>query len=445
MRGRTVKMEQRKFIPFTEEMKKDYTILVPNMLPRHFKLIIQVLKNYGFNLELLETNGPHIAETGLKYVHNDTCYPAILVIGKFIDAMKSGKYDPHKTALILFQTGGGCRASNYVSLLRKALEKAGYGFVPVIGFSLGGLEEHPGFKMTVPILHRLIYAIMYGDILLSLVNQCKPYEIKKGDSEKLADELTVKLAKEMEEEKVSFKRVKENCRKILDRFGSIPMVKTEKIKVGVVGEIYVKYSPLGNNNLEDFLVSEGAEVVVPGLMDFFFYCIIAYITDYQLYGINKLKYPVYKFVFNYLVKMQQQIIDIVKEDGRFSPATPITHTMKLIEDYIGVGAKMGEGWLLPAEMLELNDSGVHNIVCTQPFGCLPNHICGKGMMKPLKDRNPDMNIVAIDYDAGATRVNQENRIKLMLSNARANMEEKQKKASPTPKSDGKDIEEPLTV
>lgn len=432
-------MEQRKYIPFTEEMKKEYTILVPNMLPRHFKLIIQVLKNYGYKLDLLESSGSQIAETGLKYVHNDTCYPAILVIGQFLDALKSGKYDVHKVALILFQTGGGCRASNYIFLLRKALERAGYGFIPVISLSLNGLEQHPGFKLTVPLLHRMYYAVIYGDILLSLVNQCKPYELVKGDSERLADEWTVKLAGMMDDEGVSFKKVKENCKMILSEFKNIQRIPTEKVKVGVVGEIYVKYSPLGNNNLEQFLIDEGAEVVVPGLLDFFMYCIVSNFTDYQLYGLKKMRYPIYKFVFNYLVKQQRDIIELMKTDGNFTPPTPITHTMELIEDFMGFGTKMGEGWLLPAEMLELNDEGVHNIVCTQPFGCLPNHICGKGMMKPLKDANPDMNIVAIDYDAGATKVNQENRIKLMLANARANMEEKKSTSMPIPEKEKEKI------
>jgi len=205
-------MEERKYIPFTEEMKKEYTILIPNMLPRHFKLVMQVMKNYGYKAELLETQGPEIVETGLKYVHNDTCYPAILVIGQFINALQSGKYDINKVALILFQTGGGCRASNYIFLLRKALEKAGYGFIPVISFSLTGIETHPGFKLSIPFIHRLFYAIMYGDMLLSLVNQCKPYELVAGETERLADEYTVKLVELMESEGVSFKNVKKNCR-----------------------------------------------------------------------------------------------------------------------------------------------------------------------------------------------------------------------------------------
>lgn len=419
-------MEERKYVEFTEEMRKTYTILAPNMLPRHFKMMMRVFSSYGYNIELLETTGHRIIETGLKYVHNDTCYPAILVIGQFIDALKSGKYDVHKTALIYFQTGGGCRASNYIFLLRKALQKAGYGFVPVISINLAGLEKHSGFKLTVPLLHRLFYAIIYGDVLMNIANQCKPYELNKGETERLADKFTLELANKMQTEGVSFKRVKENCKEMLESFAKIPRSNETKVKVGVVGEIYVKYSPLGNNNLEQFLLDEGAEVVVPGLLDFFMYCIISNITDISLYGLHKMRKPILDFIFNYLVKQQKDIIALMEEDGNFAPPTPITHTMELIQDFMGLGTKMGEGWLLPAEMLELNDEGVHNIVCTQPFGCLPNHICGKGMMKPLKEKNPDMNIVAIDYDSGASKVNQENRIKLMLANARANLEEKER-------------------
>ncbi len=418
---------ERNYIPFTKEMKKDYTILAPNMLPMHFKLIMQVLRNYGYNIELLETQGEELVQTGLKYVHNDTCYPAILVIGQFIDAIKSGKYDPHKVALILFQTGGGCRASNYIFLLRKALEKAGYGYVPVISFSLAGLENHPGFKLTLPIWHRMVYAAIYADLLMSLVNQVRPYEINKGDAEALADSYTHLLAKGMEEDGVSFKKAKAKCREILDAFAKIPVKYENKVQVGVVGEIYVKYSPLGNNNLVDFLIEEGAEVTVPGLLDFCMYCVHNMVMDYKLYKRGKVLYPIIKFVDNFLIKTQQEICDIIEEHGRFKAPTPFTTTLKLGEGYIGHGCKMGEGWLLTSEMLELGHSGVKNIVCTQPFGCLPNHICGKGMMKPIKDKNPDINIVAIDYDASASRVNQENRIKLMLSTAKENLEKEEQK------------------
>lgn len=400
-------------------MKESYTILVPNMLPMHFKLILQVLNNYGYHTELLETQGPSIPETGLKYVHNDTCYPALLVIGQFISALQSGKYDPHKTALILFQTGGGCRASNYIPLLRKALEKAGFGFVPVISFSLAGIEKHPGFRLTLPILHRMLYALIYADLLLCLLNQCRPYEINKGESQKLADAITAELARSMKDDGISFAKVKKTCRQIIARFAAIPRRPANKIKVGIVGEIYVKYSPLGNNNLEQFLIDEGAEPVTPGLLDFMLYCLYNNLEDFKLYGMKKLLYPACRIAYRMLTARQEAICRIVEEDGTFLPPARFSRLVDLVgRQYIGKGTKMGEGWLLPAEMLDLYHSGVKNIVCAQPFGCLPNHICGKGMMKPLKDANPDINIVAVDYDPGATRVNQENRIKLMLANAK---------------------------
>ena len=424
------------YVKFTKEMKEQgYTILVPNMLPMQFKLIMRILNNYGYKTELLETFGPQISETGLKYVHNDTCYPAILVIGQFINALQSGKYDPNKVALILFQTGGGCRASNYISLLRKALEKAGYGHVPVISFSLAGIEKHPGWKLSIGMLHQMLYAVLYGDMLMTLVNQCRPYELNKGDAEALADKWVKKLTDQMAREKVQqYHHVLQNYRRIVEEFGSIPMDRSKpRTRVGIVGEIYVKYSPLGNNNLETFLGSEGAEVVVPGLLDFCLYCVYNNIMGRKMYGTDKLKYPAYKFAFNFLSKKQQHMIDIIEEHGMFDPPTPISHTISLADGYINIGTKMGEGWLLTAEMLELSDKGVKNIICTQPFGCLPNHICGKGMMKPIKEKNPDINIVAIDYDAGASQVNQINRIKLMLSNARMReepLQEKENKREP---------------
>ena len=409
---------EKTYISFTKEMQKDYTVLVPNMLPMHFTLLCKVFRNFGIRAELLTTSGQEIKDTGLKYVHNDTCYPAILVIGQFIHALQSGKYDPHKTALILFQTGGGCRASNYINLLRKALEKAGFAYVPVISMSVAGLEDHPGFDLSVPMLHRLVYAVLYGDLLMLLRNQCRPYEIRKGESEELALAWTNRLAKEMDKgQKISYRRVKENYKEMIADFNKIPRAELKKPRVGVVGEIYVKYSPLANNHLEDFLVKEGAEVTVPGLTDFCLYCVYNYLLDTKLQGRNKKLYPLYRIAYRFLIKKQKDLIDAIRENSEFVPPNPFEHTVSLVKGYIGLGTKMGEGWLLTAEMLELSHQGVKNIVCTQPFGCLPNHICGKGMMRPIKERNPDVNIVAIDYDAGATAVNQENRLKLMLANS----------------------------
>lgn len=436
---------EKNYVAFTEEMKKDYTILVPPMLPMHFKMIISVLRTYGYTLELLEDTGPHIADMGLKYVHNDTCYPAILMIGEFMNAILSGKYDPHKVAIIMFQTGGGCRASNYISLLRKALKKAGYGYVPVISFSLAGIEDHPGFKLTLPKLHGMLYAVVYGDLLLSLSNQCRPYEINKGQTKALADSWTKKLGRELGSgAKIRYNDIKENYKKIVADFAAIPLEKRRAVKVGIVGEIFVKYSPLGNNNLEDFLVSEGAETVVPGLMDFCLYCVYNNINDYRLYRRGSVFYMLLcKLAYKFVCDKKRDVCRIIEEDGNFEPLTDFTHTPSLTKGYIGTGTKMGEGWLLTAEMIELSKMGVKNIVCTQPFGCLPNHICGKGMMKLVKEKNPDVNIVAIDYDAGATRVNQVNRLKLMLANA--------KTSEPSPRrarldnSENKKDKEPATV
>lgn len=405
------------YIPFTKEMKHTHTILVPNMLPTHFRLVMKVLEGYGYKSELLETSGPEITELGLKYVHNDTCYPALLVIGQFLDAIINRGYDPHKVALILFQTGGGCRASNYISLLRKALTKAGYGYVPVIPLAFNALEKHPGFSLSPGIIYKMIFAAVFGDIIANLSNQCRPYEIYKGDTDNMVDICTKRIAERIQNDKLFFKKTKGVFEEIARSFASIPMKRTPKVKVGVVGEIFVKYSPLGNNNLEKFLLSENCEVVCPGVLDFFLYCIHSSISDYRLYGMKKSKQLAMQIMYKAFKGMQAQLRNAIEAVGIFDVPPTFEHIKELAARYICTGAQMGEGWLLPAEMLELAERGVNNIVCTQPFGCLPNHIFGKGMMKPLKDKNPNLNIVAIDYDPGATKVNQENRIKLMLSNA----------------------------
>lgn len=411
-------MRDNYYVPFTKEMKKTHTILIPDMLPMHFKLMAQVFRNFGYRAELLETTGRRIAQTGLKYVHNDTCYPAILMIGQFIDAIQSGKYDVHKVALVMFQTGGGCRASNYISLIRKALDKAGYGFVPVISMSFAGIEKHPGFRMSIPMIRRMMYGVLYADLLMSLSNQCLPYEENAGETRRLSEEWVEKLRLTMEKNsRIRYADVKENYRKIIADFAALPKRKEKKVKVGVVGEIFVKYSPLGNNHLNDFLVKEGAEVTVPGFLDFCLFVAANGVNDRKLYGGHFFKALLYGAVRRLLLAKQKDMIAILKETAVFEAPTPFDHTEKLIKGYISEGVKMGEGWLLTAEMLELSEEGVKNIICTQPFGCLPNHICGKGMMKRIKAKNPDVNIVAIDYDAGMSVVNQENRIKLMLANA----------------------------
>ena len=403
-------------VEFTPEMKKTHTILAPMMLPIHLDLVASILNQYGYKVEVLKTTHQGIIDEGLKNVHNDICYPALLVIGQMMDALKSGKYDPDKTALMITQTGGGCRASNYLYLLRKALKSNGFGQVPVISVNLSNFEKNGGFQLTLPILIKASFALLYGDFMLCISNQCKPYEIHKGDTQKVMDQWSERLCQQFSNG--GYMNVKQNYRAMLEDFAKIPRKVTAKVKVGIVGEIYMKYSPLGNNSLEEFLISEGAEPVVSGVMDFMLYCFANQGIDKKLYGTKSKAASALKAVISYIVSRQKQMIRAIKEQGIFTPPTEFSEVEKAAEGFIGKGVKMGEGWLLTAEMLELIHSGVNNVVCTQPFGCMPNHIVAKGMMRKIKDAYPNSNIVAIDYDPSATKINQENRLKLMLANAR---------------------------
>lgn len=408
---------------FTEEMKETYTILVPMMLPVHFALFKPIFTNEGYHLEIIDTQGPEIIDTGLKYAHNDICYPAQLVIGQLIAALKTGQYDVDKVALMMTQTGGGCRASNYVSLLRKALKKAGLSQVPVVSLNFSSLESNPGFKITMPMIKKLANAVVYGDLFMLLRNQTLPYELEPGAVDRLIDGFVAELVADFQDNKsMGRKAIKAKMQQIVEAFAKLPLAPRNKIRVGVVGEIYVKFAPLGNNNLEQFLRDEEAEVVMPGLLDFLLYTIDTGIEDHRLYGGSVLKKYISQFFLDRFEAIQKDMIEIVKGYPQFTPCSNFSHTKALAKDFIGYGAKMGEGWLLTAEMLELIDQGVYNIVCTQPFGCLPNHICGRGMIRKIKDHFPEANIVPIDYDAGATKVNQENRLKLMLSTGRRAME-----------------------
>ena len=405
---------------FTKEMKQEYTILMPQMLPVHFGMFQRLLQLEGYKVDMLTTNHRGIVEEGLKYVHNDTCYPALLVIGQLIDAVKHGGYDPHKVALFITQTGGGCRASNYIHLLRKALEKANLAFVPVISVNLSGLEKNPGFSLTLPLLRRLVYAMMYGDLIVNAANQVRPYEVERGAADSMVDLWQSRLIEGFQRGKgMSRAQMRKTFDAICADFAAIPVAGEEKVRVGVVGEIYVKFSPLGNNNLEEFLLSEGAEPVVPGLTDFMIFKIYNRVADVELYGGRWIKKAACLALMRYVEGCQRDMIAALERSGRFRAPGAFQDLHRSVQGYLGDGNKMGEGWLLTAEMLELIHTGTPNIVCTQPFGCLPNHIVGKGMLRKLKDDYPMSNVVAIDYDPGATKINQENRIKLMLANARA--------------------------
>lgn len=403
---------------FTEEMKKNYTILIPDMLPIHFSMLTVLFRNYGYNVEVLKNTGKSVVDTGLMYVHNDTCYPALLVIGQMIDALKSGKYDVHKVALMITQTGGGCRASNYIKLLKKALFKAGFGFVPVLSLNLAGLDKSNSMKFTLGMLLKSALIITCGDMLTLVSNQTRPYEINPGDTDRLVKKWSDKIIKIIKKN-INIAECRNIFRNIAKSFAQIPMDRSRKVvKVGVVGEIYVKYSSLANNELEKFLASENCEVMVPGLLGFCYYCAVNNIKNYELYGGSIVKYEAMKVGKSVIERCENSMINALKEYDCFTAPTPLSECRKLGEKVITAGCKMGEGWLLVAEMMGLIEDGYSNIVCAQPFGCLPNHIVGKGVIRTIRNLHSDANIVPVDYDPGATKVNQENRIKLMLSIAR---------------------------
>lgn len=411
-------MADIKRVEFTKEMKHTHTILVPQMLPIHFQFLQRVLCKEGYHVEVLKTKGQSIIDEGLQNVHNDTCYPALLVIGQMIDALKSGRYDPHRVALAITQTGGGCRASNYIHLLRKALVQAGFPYVPVISVNFSKLEKNSGFKLTPKLLLRLAAGFLYGDYLMWLSNQVKPYEVIPGSTKAITDSWINTICDQFSSFK--FLKFKQNARAIVKDYAAISRSQEEKVRVGIVGEIYMKYSPLGNNELESFLLKENCEPIVSGALDFGLYCLENVLLDYELYGRNKKSVRLATWASNYIQSLQNTLSDIIKEEGSFRAPSSFQEVIACSEGMIHRGAKMGEGWLLTAEMVDLIHSGVNNIVCCQPFGCLPNHIVAKGMMRKIKNSYPMSNIVAVDYDPSATSVNQENRLKLMLANARLN-------------------------
>ncbi len=399
-------------------MKATHKILVPDMLPWHFSIIEEVLKLDGFDIEILHNETRSVIDEGLKHVHNDTCYPCLCVVGQYIDALKSGKYDPEHTAVLITQTGGGCRASNYMPLIRKAL-KTEFPHIPVVSVNFSGLEKDSSLNISLKLFLKLAYSIFYGDSIMWCYNQTKPYEAEAGAADaarEKAIELVVNKFK-----KGGYSKYKKITAEIIKIFAAVKRNKERKVKVSIVGEIYVKYSGLGNNKLEKFLLSESCEPVVPALIDFVLYCIINVVNDRRLYGRGKNAAFVYNLAYKLVHGMQKKVIKVFEEEGSFAPPHDFEHLRTCADKVINQGVKMGEGWLIPAEMAALAETGVQNIVCAQPFGCLPNHIAGKGSVRALKDIYPDENIVAVDYDPSATKVNQENRIKLMLATARENL------------------------
>lgn len=402
-------------VVFTEEMRKNYTILAPQMSPIHFNVLVAAIESCGYKIELLPSNKSCV-DYGLKYVNNDACYPSLLVVGQFMEALDSGKYDLDKVALAITQTGGGCRATNYIGFIRRALEKAGYGHIPVISLS-AGVETNPGFTYTFPMIHRVLQALVYGDLFMRLLYKTRPYEAESGSANALFRKWEAKCIEDVRKGK----NFKKNIHDIVNDFDNLPLLDVRKPKVGIVGEILVKFLPTANNQLVELLEEEGAEAVCPDLIDFFLYC--CYNHNYEVALFRKSKKTA--FYNNIAIKViefyRRHAKHALKCSRRFQPPENIKTLAGYAEPFVSLGNQTGEGWFLTGEMVELIHSGVPNIVCTQPFGCLPNHVVGKGVIKSLRQAFPDANIVAVDYDPGASEVNQLNRIKLMLSTANQNL------------------------
>ena len=400
---------------FTKEMKNKHTILCPQMSPIHFRLFQHTFTYSGFNLVILDAVDPKAVEVGLKYVNNDACYPSILVTGQMIAALQSGKYDINNTSILMSQTGGGCRATNYAAFIRRALKDAGFENVPVITLSVQGLEENPGFKVPLVAIHRALRAAVVGDLLMQCLYRTRPYEAVPGSADALYEKWDA--AADLALRHVRRGPYKKLIRGIIKDFDNLPLLPVKKPRIGVVGEIMVKFHPTANNEIVRNIEREGAEANVTSFADFFFYSFSTGIFRHkELAFPKKTEKNARRFVF-LLELYRKYMAKQLKKSRRFDPPTDIFTLMDGVEDIVQIGNIMGEGWFLTAEMVELIHSGVPSIACVQPFACLPNHVTGKGMIKELRRRYPNANISAIDYDPGASEVNQLNRLKLLLSNA----------------------------
>ena len=419
---RTIHPASIKKVTFTKEMRKDYTILCPQMSPVHFELLEPAFRAAGYNIDVLPNDNKQAVDMGLKYVNNDACYPSLIVVGQIMDALLSGKYDLNHTAVIITQTGGGCRASNYIGFIRRALKKAGMEHVPVISLNLSGLEDNPGFKLSPALVLRGIYAAVFGDIFMKCVYRMRPYEAIPGTTDKIHRKWAEVVKKFVSEGYPSRKRFKKLCKDIINDFDNIETLDIKKPRVGIVGEILVKFLPAANNHLAELLESEGAEAVVPDLLDFLLYCFYNQNFKVSHLGMKKSKATAGNLGIKALEWFRAPASKAFAESKHFDPPAHIEDLAKMASEIVSLGNQTGEGWFLTGEMLELIHSGAGNIVCTQPFACLPNHVVGKGVIKELRRRHPESNIVAIDFDPGASEVNQLNRIKLMLSTAFKNLE-----------------------
>ena len=409
-------------VPFTEEMRKDYTIICPQMSPIHFEILQPAFNACGYNFVVLDNDNKHSVDVGLKYVNNDACYPSLLVVGQIMEALLSGKYDLNKTAIIMSQTGGGCRATNYIGFIRRALKKADMEQIPVISLNLAGIESNPGFHLNADLLLRAAVGAEFGDIFMRCVYRMRPYEATPGSVDALHKKWLAKVQKFVSAKHISIPKFRRMCTEIIRDFDAVPVLDIKKPRVGVVGEILVKFSPAGNNHLVELLESEGAEAVVPDLIDFMLYCFYNQIYKAEHLGTSKKTSKISALgIWAIEHILRGSAVKAFEESKHFDPPTSIYKIVSYAEPIVSIGNQTGEGWFLTGEMVELIKEGVPNIVCTQPFGCLPNHVVGKGVIKALRKAYPSSNIVAIDYDPGASEVNQLNRIKLMLSTAQKNL------------------------
>ncbi len=421
-RTRTIHSSAIEKVPFTEEMRKDYTIICPQMSPIHFEILQPAFNACGYNFVVLDNDNKHSVDVGLKYVNNDACYPSLLVVGQIMEALLSGKYDLNKTAIIMSQTGGGCRATNYIGFIRRALKKADMEQIPVISLNLAGIESNPGFHLNADLMIRAAVGAEFGDIFMRCLYRMRPYEATPGSAEAVHQKWLKVVQEFVSAKHINLVRFRKLCREIIRDFDQIPLLDVQKPRVGIVGEILVKFSPAGNNHLVELLESEGAEAVVPDLIDFMLYCFYNQIYKAEELGMSKKTARISALgIWTIEHILRGTAVKEFKKSKHFTPPTPIAEIASFAEPIVSIGNQTGEGWFLTGEMVELIHDGVPNIVCTQPFGCLPNHVVGKGVIKALRKAYPASNIVAIDYDPGASEVNQLNRIKLMLSTAQKNL------------------------
>ncbi|WP_034452247.1 2-hydroxyacyl-CoA dehydratase [Butyrivibrio sp. AE2032] len=425
---RTIRSTANNRVLFTEEMRKNYTLLCPQMSPIHFDILEPAFAACGYNFVVMQNDNRHAIDMGLKYVNNDACYPSLWVVGQIMDELHSGKYDLNKTAVIMSQTGGGCRATNYVGFIRRALKKAGMEQIPVVSLNLSKLEANPGFHINAEMFMRAAYGAIFGDIFMRCVYRMRPYEAVKGSVD-ACHKKWLEVTKEFVTAKhMSFIKFQKICREIIEDFDKIELLNIVKPRVGVVGEILVKFAPAANNHLVELLEAEGAEAVVPDLMDFMLYCFYNQIYKAAELGTSKKTALLMRGAIWGIERLRGAATKAFTKSVHFDPPTSIYELVKYAEPIVSIGNQTGEGWFLTGEMVELIKEGATNIVCTQPFGCLPNHVVGKGVIKQMRHMYPGCNIVAIDYDPGASEVNQLNRIKLMLSTAQKKVDDLEKKA-----------------